>query len=267
MFFITVIAAFFFIQGNNHLLLLASPNGSSKASPNQKTNPKSSSSPTNHGWEVKRNNEHKQPEIPKAAKEMLQKYNAYYTGDPDKKTIYLTIDLGYESGNTNAILDVLKANNVKATFFIIKDYFEKNPEIVDRIVKEGHSLQNHTANYLKLHTLSEAKIRKEIMDMHDRIKNRYNIHMKYLRTPYEEWSDPVMKTVKDTGYKTIFWSIACVDWVKEAEAGYIYNSILNNHHNGGIILMHAVSPQSPWAVYMAIKKLQENGYQLKTLDM
>lgn len=222
---------------------------------------------TNHGWEVKRNNQHKQPDISLQAKDIISKYNGIYVGPPDKKVVYLTIDLGYETGNTGVILDVLKDNNVKATFFTIASYLRKNPEIVDRIVNEGHSLQNHTANYRHLNHFEEYIIKKEIMDMHNMVKDRYGITMKYLRLPYEDWSERVMKIASGMGYKTVFWSIACIDWVEGRDADYIYNSVISNHHNGAVILLHTISKNSPRALNMIIKELKDKGYEFRVLDL
>lgn len=222
---------------------------------------------TNNGWEVIRNNSHKQPDIPAKAKEIMEKYNGIYVGDPTSKILYLTIDLGYESGNTEKILDVLDKNNVKATFFTVLSYINTNPEIVDRIVNEGHSLQNHTANYLHLNTLSDYKVKKEIMDMHTLVQKRYGISMKYLRLPYEDWSERVLNIASGTGYKTVFWSIACVDWVEGKNASYIYNNVMRNYHNGAVILLHAVSKSSPTAVDTIIRDLKKNGYEFRVLDL
>ena len=222
---------------------------------------------TNHGWEVKKNKTHKQPDIPEQARAILSKYKGVYVGDPESKSIYLTIDLGYESGNTKAVLDVLKRNNVKATFFIVSSYLENNPEIVDRIIDEGHSLQNHTANYRHLNGLTEYRIKREILDLHDAVQKEYGISMKYLRLPYEEWSEKVMKAASETGYKTVFWSVACVDWVEGKEAAYIYNNIVENCHNGAVILLHAVSKTSADALNMIIKYLKDSSYQFRILDM
>jgi peptidoglycan-N-acetylmuramic acid deacetylase len=222
---------------------------------------------SNHGWGVTRNSTHNQPDIPKSVMKILSNYNGIYVGDPDKKSVYLTIDLGYESGNTENILDVLKKDDVKATFFIVSSYLQENPKIINRIVHEDHSLQNHTANYKHLYCLSEHQIKMEIMDLHKLVEKRYGISMKYLRLPYEEWSEKVMKVSNDTGYKTVFWSTACVDWVEGKDAQYIYNSVINNYHNGAVILIHAVSKSSPTAVDMIIKSLKSKGYKFSTLDM
>jgi peptidoglycan-N-acetylmuramic acid deacetylase len=222
---------------------------------------------TNHGWGVTRNSTHKQPDIPESTKRILSKYNGIYVGEPDIKSVYLTIDLGYESGNTENVLDVLKKDDVKATFFIVSSYLQDNPQIVDRIVYEGHSLQNHTTNYKHLYCLNEHQIKMEIMVLHKLVEKRYGISMKYLRLPYEEWSEKVMKASSETGYKTVFWSAACVDWVEGKAAQYIYNSVINNYHNGAVILIHAVSKDSPTAVDTIIKSLKSKGYKFNTLDM
>lgn len=222
---------------------------------------------TNHGWEIRRNHNHKQPDIPQNAREIINKYNGIYVGPSDKKVIYLTIDLGYESGNTCAILDVLRENSIRATFFIISSYLERNAEIVDRIVDDGHSLQNHTANYRHLNTLSDYQVKQEIMRMHNTVYKRYGINMKYLRLPYEDWSERVMKIASEAGYKTVFWSIACADWVDDNGTDCVYNNVMNNHHNGGVILLHAVSKSSPQAVDAVIKGLKGKRYEFRVLDI
>lgn len=219
-----------------------------------------------YGWEVKRNSEHVRPNIPEKAKSIVPKYNGIYSGDEGRKAVYLTIDLGYESGNTCAILDVLKANGIKSTFFIVSSYLKKNPDIVGRIVSEGHMLGNHTVNYKHLDTLGDYQVEREIMDLHNDIKDRYGIDMKYLRTPYEEWSERVLKITDRLGYKTIFWSVACIDWV-EKDPDYIYKSVMDNYHNGAIILLHGVSKGSPVAIDMIIKDLKAKGYEFRILDM
>jgi peptidoglycan-N-acetylmuramic acid deacetylase len=222
---------------------------------------------TNHGWGVTRNSNHKQPDIPDSIRRIMTKYNGIYVGNRGKNTVYLTIDLGYESGNTEKVLDVLKKGDIKATFFIVSSYLRENQQIVNRIVHEGHSLQNHTANYKHLFSLNEYQIKKEIMDLHKLVEKTYGISMKYLRLPYEEWSEKVMKASSETGYKTVFWSEACVDWVEGNDAQYICNSVINNYHNGAIILIHTVSKSSPTAVDMIIKSLKNKGYKFSTLDI
>lgn len=221
----------------------------------------------NYGWEVKRNSEHRQPDISRSASEMLSKYNGIYAGNNKLKAIYLTIDLGYENGNTALILDTLKKNDVKATFFVVASYIQKNEMLTDRIVNEGHSIQNHTANYKHLDKLGDYQVKREIMDLHNIVFKKYGISMKYLRLPYEEWSDRVMEIACSTGYKTVFWSVACVDWVEDKDASYIYDSVVKNIHNGAVILLHSVSKSSPQALDMIIRKLKDQGYEFRVLDI
>lgn len=222
---------------------------------------------TNHGWGVKRSSSHQIPEIPPNARSALEKYNGFYSKDPSEKSIYLTIDLGYEAGNTEGVLDVLKKHDVKATFFITSSYLEKNQKIVGRILGEGHLLGNHTANYKHLDKISDEQVKKEIMDLHNQVADKYGISMKYLRLPYEEWSERVLSIASGCGYKTVFWSVACVDWVQESDANYIYNSVMNNIHNGAVVLVHAVSKSSPAAIDRIIGALKREGYSFKTLDI
>lgn len=222
---------------------------------------------TNHGWGVVKNKEHRLPDIPQDEKNMLKAYDGIYSGSPDEKYIYLTIDLGYESGYTKSILDVLRENNVKATFFITLSYMDKNSSLVDRIIQEGHSLQNHTARYKHLDKIDDNAVKKEIVDLENAIYKRYSIKMRYLRLPYEEWSERVMKIAKDTGYKTVFWSIACVDWTDDKDVSYIYNNVMDNYHNGAVVLLHSVSKSSPEAMELIIKDLKNKGYKFKALDL
>lgn len=221
---------------------------------------------TNHGWEVHKNSSHQTPEIPAGARAAIEKYNGIYAGNPLDRSVYLTIDLGYETGNTEDVLDVLKKHGVKATFFITSHYLEKNGAIVDRIVREGHSLQNHTAGYKHLDQLGDSLVKNEIMDLHEKVKDRYGISMKYLRLPYEEWSERVLSIADKCGYRTVFWSVACVDWVEGSDANYTYSSVFNNIHNGAVVMVHTVSKSSPSAIDMIITGLKGQGYGFKKLD-
>ena len=96
------------------------------------------------GWGIKREKDHKRPDVGKENKELMEKYNGIYIGNENKKYIYLTFDEGYEAGYTEKILDVLKENDVKATFFITAHYLNTAEELVKRMVNEGHIVGNHT---------------------------------------------------------------------------------------------------------------------------
>ena len=89
-----------------------------------------------------------------ASAEELKKYNAYFIGDTTQNTIYLTFDCGYENGNTEPILDALKKHDVKATFFVVGNFLETSPEIVKRMIAEGHTVGNHTYHHLDMSSIS-----------------------------------------------------------------------------------------------------------------
>lgn len=100
------------------------------------------------GWGIKREKDHKRPDVGKENKELMEKYNGIYIGNENKKYIYLTFDEGYEAGYTDKILDILKENDVKATFFITAHYLNTAEELVKRMVNEGHIVGNHTPKFL-----------------------------------------------------------------------------------------------------------------------
>ena len=100
------------------------------------------------GWGIKRENNHMQPDVGSKNKEILDKYNGYCLGSNISKKVYLTFDEGYEAGYTEKILEVLKQNDVKACFFITAHYVNTKPELVEKMIEEGHIIGNHTVNCL-----------------------------------------------------------------------------------------------------------------------
>ena len=124
------------------------------------------------GWGIKRNDNHEQPDVGSANKNVLEQYNGIALGNNEKKYIYLTFDEGYEAGYTSKILEILKNNQVKATFFITAHYVNTQEELVKQMIEEGHIVGNHTVNHKSMPDLSEEKIKKEILEL---IKRQGNI--------------------------------------------------------------------------------------------
>ena len=135
------------------------------------------------GWGIKRNDNHEQPDLGKSNQEILEKNNGIAIGNDSDKFIYLTFDEGYEAGYTPKILDTLKENNVKATFFITAHYVNTQPELVKRIIDEGHIVGNHTVNHKSMPSLTEEQINSEVMDLHKTIYEKFQYEMKYIRPP------------------------------------------------------------------------------------
>lgn len=220
------------------------------------------------GWGLKKNDSHRQPEMPASITATLARHGAYWIGSPNEKTLYLTFDEGYENGHTAEILDILKNNNVKAAFFVTGHYLETNPELVKRMVEEGHIVGNHTDNHPSLPDITDAQIETELRTVErDYEKVTGQKGMKYLRPPMGEYSERTLATTKKLGYHNIFWSVALVDWVPvPGGSDEVYRSVMDNLHNGALILLHAVSKDTSGALDRIINGARAQGYTFKTLD-
>ena len=219
-------------------------------------------------WGIKRNNNHIQPELGSKNKELISKYNGIALGNKDKKFIYLTFDLGYEAGFTDKILDSLKENNVQGVFFITAHYLNTAPELVKRMIDEGHIVGNHTVNHKSMPSLSDNEIKKEVMDLHQVIYQKYGYEMKYIRPPKGEFSERTLEISEKLGYKTVMWSFAYVDWEEdnqplEEEA---IEKIMSNLHNGEVMLLHGTSKTNAGIMNEIIHKVREAGYEWKSIN-
>ena len=189
-------------------------------------------------------------------------------GDKNSNSIYLTFDLGYEAGYTEKILDTLKENNVKAVFFITGHYLNSEPELVKRMIEEGHIVGNHTVNHKSLVNLSDEEIKKEIMDLHNCLYEKFGYEMSYFRPPKGEFSERVLKLAKDLGYKAVLWSNAYDDWDEKNQnrEDYGKSKILDNLHNGCVLLLHGTSKDNSNILDYVIKEATSKGYEFKSLD-
>lgn len=220
------------------------------------------------GWGLKRNNNHQQPEMPSYIKSTLAKYGAYWIGSPAGKVLYLTFDEGYENGYTPRILDILKENGIKAAFFVSGSYLKSQPDLVRRMVNEGHIVGNHTDTHPSLPDVSDARIKQELLAVEqDFEKITGQKGMKYLRPPMGEYSERTLSITRDMGYHNIFWSLALVDWVPlPGGPQESYDSVMSNLHNGALILLHAVSKDNTEALDRILKDARAQGYSFRTLD-
>ena len=220
------------------------------------------------GWGIKRNNTHEQPDVGKENKELLDKNNGICLGNKDKKYLYLTFDEGYEAGYTSKILDTLKENKVLATFFITAHYVNTEPELVERMIKEGHIVGNHTVNHKCLPEIADEEIKKEVMQLHQAIYEKFNYEMKYIRPPKGEFSERSLQTTNSLGYKNVMWSFAYQDWneKKQPSEEEAKKKIIENFHNGEIILLHGNSKTNTNVLDYIIKEARNMGYEFKSLD-
>ena len=220
------------------------------------------------GWGIKRNHNHAQPDLGSKNKQLIDEYKGIAVGNSEKKYVYLTFDEGYEAGYTPRILQILKDNDVKATFFLTAHYINTQEELVKEMINEGHIIGNHTVNHKSLPELTEEKVRSEVMELHQVVQEKFNYEMKYLRPPKGEFSEKTLQIISQLGYKSVMWSFAYEDWEEnnqpnEQEAK---KKILNNLHNGEIMLLHGNSKTNTNILDSIIKEAISKGYEFKSLD-
>ena len=213
-----------------------------------------------YGFGVKKNTEHKQPDIG-IYKGILDSVGGIYVGDKDKKNIYLTFDCGYENGYTEKILDVLEEKNVNATFFLTGHYIDSAKDLVLRMKEEGHILANHSNLHKNITTLNRGQIEEEIKSLEIKYNNLTGSNLtKFFRPPAGNFDQKSLEVVKDLGYVPLFWSVAYKDWDHKNGIEFAAQEVCKNIHNGAIILLHAVSSDNALALSSIIDKLQDEGY-------
>lgn len=208
------------------------------------------------------------PSIDSEAKVWLPKYQGFYVYNTSQKVIYLTFDEGYENGFTPSILDTLKKQNVKASFFVTKPYITGNPELIKRMASEGHIIGNHTASHRAMNELSEEEINKELSGVNLEFKKVLGKDIdKFMRPPMGAYSEKSLYLTSKSGYKTIFWSMAYKDWDTENQPTreQTMSFIKTGHHNGAIILLHAVSKTNTECLDEIINYFKNQGYKFDTL--
>ena len=211
-----------------------------------------------------------QPPTANTTSDELRKYDAFFIGDTDKKIIYLTFDAGYENGYTSKILDVLKKHKVPAAFFLVNHYVESCPELVKRMVEEGHIIGNHTYSHPDMSKiLTKESFYKEIKDLETSYKRITGQEIgKYYRPPQGKYSEKNLEMAKELGYKTFFWSLAYVDWYDDNQPSHeaAYDKLLARIHPGAIILLHSTSKTNSEILDELLTKWKELGYSFGSLD-
>lgn len=210
------------------------------------------------------------PPVGNASVQELEKYNAYYCEETDKKVIYLTFDAGYENGYTEQILDVLKEEKVPAAFFLVGNYIKDNPDLIKRMEKEGHIVGNHTMSHPDMSAIAdEEAFKKELSGVEELYKETTGKDMpKYYRPPQGKFSFSNLEQAEKLGYTTVFWSLAYVDWYvdKQPTREEALSKLIPRTHNGAVILLHSTSKTNAQIFSELIAKWKEEGYQFKSLD-
>ena len=199
----------------------------------------------------------------------LKQYNAYYAEDTDEKVLYLTFDAGYENGNTPAILDALKKHGAPAAFFVVGNFIEDEPELVKRIVEEGHIVGNHTMTHPDMSAIStQQSFLEELAGVEKLFQDLTGEPMiKFYRPPRGVYSISNLAMADNLGYATFFWSLAYVDWNQEQQPSReeAFSKLLPRVHPGAIVLLHSTSSTNAEILDELLTKWEAMGYSFAPL--
>ena len=205
-----------------------------------------------------------------AGMEQLRQYDAAYLGDTREKVLYLTFDAGYENGCTEQVLDTLKKHQVRAAFFLVGNYIERNANLVRRMVEEGHIVGNHTMHHYDMSRLSgKETFSKELTDLEDLFRQTTGKELpKFYRPPQGVYSQDNLKMAKELGYKTVFWSLAFVDWLndKQPTREEAFRKLLPRTHNGAVVLLHSTSKTNAEILDDLLTQWENLGYRFGSLE-
>ena len=211
-----------------------------------------------------------QPPVGNASEDYLSSFRAHYIGDSSDPVLYLTFDAGYENGNTAPILDALKKHSAPATFFVVGNYISTSPDLVKRMVAEGHIVANHTYHHPDMSKISTPEsFSKELSELEALYQQTTGQPMKkYYRPPQGKYSESNLAMAKDLGYETFFWSLAYVDWIQDQQPNReeAFQKLLKRVHPGAIILLHSTSSTNAAILDELLTKYEEMGYRFGSLD-
>ena len=210
------------------------------------------------------------PPIGNAGADQLKQYDAVYIGNTNEKVLYLTFDAGYENGCTAKILDTLNKHQVPAAFFLVGNYMEQNADLVRRMTEEGHIVGNHTMHHYDMSRLTDkAAFQKELTDLETLYREITGQDMpKFYRPPQGIYSEENLSMAKEMGYKTVFWSLAYVDWNNDAQPTkeQAFAKLLPRTHNGAVVLLHSTSATNAEILDELLTRWKEEGYRFGTLE-
>lgn len=210
------------------------------------------------------------PPVANASQEYLRNFDALYVGDANQKEIYITFDAGFENGNTERILDALKKHGVKATFFLVGNYFETQPELVKRMAEEGHTIGNHTYSHPDMSKIGDIQsFQTELQKNEALYRDILGSEMpKLYRPPQGKFCEENLKMAQQLGYSTVFWSLAYVDWYADDQPTpeQAFSKLLPRIHPGAVVLLHSTSSTNAEILDELLTKWEETGYSFGDLE-
>ena len=210
------------------------------------------------------------PPVANASQEYLKNFDALYVGDANQKKIYITFDAGFENGNTERILDALKKHGVKATFFLVGNYFETQPKLVKRMAEEGHTIGNHTYSHPDMSKIGDIQsFQTELQKNEALYRDVLGSEMpKLYRPPQGKFCEENLKMAQQLGYSTVFWSLAYVDWYTDDQPTpeQAFSKLLPRIHPGAVVLLHSTSSTNAEILAELLTKWEETGYSFGDLE-
>lgn len=184
-----------------------------------------------------------------------------------EKVIYLTFDCGWENGYTDDVLDTLKEKKVPAAFFCTLEHIKKSPEIIARMIKEGHIVGNHSAKHPNFAEIDRQRMADEILECDNYLRENFGYTSSFFRFPEGCYTENALELVHSMGFTSVFWSSAYADWDVSKTKGkdYAFETVTSRLHPGAILLLHSVSPDNAAALGDIIDWARQNGYEFKAL--
>ena len=211
-----------------------------------------------------------QAPVGNAGASQLRPLDAAYVGNSDEKVLYLTFDAGYENGNTGRILDVLKRHNAPGAFFLVGNFARDNADLVRRMAEEGHIVGNHTMHHPDMSAISDMEsFQKELQGVEELYEKATGKKIdKYYRPPRGEFSEENLRMAKELGYKTVFWSLAYVDWKQDDQPSHeqAFEKLIPRTHPGAVVLLHQTSRTNGEIMDELLTRWEEMGYRFGSLD-
>ncbi len=207
--------------------------------------------------------------IPNLSQQLLTPYNAYYYDEFSANSIYLTFDCGYENGNTALILDALKEHNVNASFFIVGSYINENPELVMRMVNEGHVVGSHSYSHPNMSKQTKEDFTQELLNLEQAFFDVTNKPLdKFYRPPEGKFTVENLQWAEELQYKTVLWSLAYTDWKVDDQPTkeYALSKLLPRIHGGAIVLLHNTSSTNAQILSELLTQWSNLGYSFKNLS-
>ena len=229
---------------------------------------------TGTGWYCTRAKDHVQP-LADPSLRRVEQWGGYYIDhchtsfDDSDKVVYLTFDAGYENGNVARVLDALKAEGATGAFFILGNLPDAHPDLVRRMAEEGHLVCNHTYTHKNLCGAPAGALTAELTRLETACRELAGVEVSgYFRPPEGCFDEAMLREACKAGYKTVFWSFAYADWDngRQPDAAYAKAKILDNLHNGEVMLLHPTSATNAAILPEILRQIKALGYRFGTLD-